>query len=282
LFQQFTEFQYCIQNADWRTKLEAVRNARLQERAEQRKKERREKWARAKVEEERRRREEEERQRQQLIEEQRRAAREPRGPARREMDTDSKAMADSDWRGGMRERQAMPSRPMPSRDRDMGDRPPMRERDNIISQADRDDSWRRGMSTGPAPPPPSFRERAAPAPASIADKDTSWRSNLAPAPPPPAAAPSDGPPRRIGPPTSGAPTEGTWARGNVVKKEPPAFGANPAAKPSEGGKFIPSRLRNQGAQQGGLPPRDMGPNRDTRRIGARGGAAENDTNWRRK
>ncbi|KHJ75860.1 hypothetical protein OESDEN_24523, partial [Oesophagostomum dentatum] len=53
---------FAKKNADWRTKLEAVRNARLQERAEQRKKERREKWARAKVEEERRRREEEERQ----------------------------------------------------------------------------------------------------------------------------------------------------------------------------------------------------------------------------
>ncbi|VDM73038.1 unnamed protein product, partial [Strongylus vulgaris] len=151
----------------------------------------------AKIDEERRRREEEERQRQQLIDEQRRAAREPRGPNRREMDMDSKAMADSDWRGGMRERQAIPIRSMPGRDRDLGERPPMRERE----ATDRDSSWRRGMNTGPAaPPPPSGfrdrdrdrerereRERATPVPLTNADKDTSWRSNLAPAPPPPAS-----------------------------------------------------------------------------------------------
>ncbi|VDK54999.1 unnamed protein product, partial [Cylicostephanus goldi] len=216
---------FAKKTADWKAKLNAVRAARLQERAEQRKKERREKWARAKIDEERRRREEEERQRQQLIDEQRRAAREPRGPNRREMDMDSKAMADSDWRGGMRERQAIPTRPMPGRDRDLGERPPMRERENIISEADRDSSWRRGMSTGPAaPPPPSRfpereRERATPAPLTNADKDTSWRSNLAPAPPPPASETT--PPRRVGPPTGGAP-EGTWARGNVVRKDPAA------------------------------------------------------------
>ncbi|PIO58870.1 hypothetical protein TELCIR_19683, partial [Teladorsagia circumcincta] len=126
----------------------------------------------AKLDEERRRREEEERQRQQLIEEQRRAAREPRGPNRREMDMDSKAMADSDWRGGGgRERPVMASRPIPGRDRerDFGERPPMRERENIISQADRDDSWRSGMGTAP-PPPSGFRERPTPTPpASIAD-----------------------------------------------------------------------------------------------------------------
>ncbi|KAK6742169.1 hypothetical protein RB195_009811 [Necator americanus] len=232
---------FAKKTAEWTNKLNAVRAARLQERAEQRKKERREKWNRAKVEEERRRREEEERQRQQLIEEQRRAAREPRGPNRREMDMDSKAMADSDWRGGMRERQTMTNRPLPNRDRDVSDRPPMRERE----APDRDDSWRRGMSSA-APLPPTNRERPPPAVLTNADKDTSWRSNMAPAPPPPAA------------PTAGG-------------------------KPSDGAKFIPSRLRNQAAQQGGLPPRDMGPNRgDTRRVGTRGMGAESDTNWRRK
>ncbi|EPB67873.1 eukaryotic translation initiation factor 3 subunit A family protein [Ancylostoma ceylanicum] len=238
---------FAKKTAEWTNKLNAVRSARLQERAEQRKKERREKWARAKVEEERRRREEEERQRQQLIEEQRRAAREPRGPTRREMDMDSKAMADSDWRGGMRERQAIPTRPPPGRDRDLGDRPPMRERENIISQADRDDSWRRGMNAAPTPAA-SLRERAPPAPLSNADKDTSWRAHMQA----PAAQP------------------------------PPSTANAPPGKPAEGAKFIPSRLRNQAAQQGGLPTRDMGPRGDTRRIGTRGPGAESDTNWRRK
>ncbi|ETN77706.1 hypothetical protein NECAME_03124 [Necator americanus] len=299
---------FAKKTAEWTNKLNAVRAARLQERAEQRKKERREKWNRAKVEEERRRREEEERQRQQLIEEQRRAAREPRigdgaatpemvlednrshldfrsfffdlgcqecslyftkpkekGPNRREMDMDSKAMADSDWRGGMRERQTMTNRPLPNRDRDVSDRPPMRERE----APDRDDSWRRGMSSA-APLPPTNRERPPPAVLTNADKDTSWRSNMAPAPPPPAA-----------PTAPSAPSEGTWARGNVVKKDPASL--NAGGKPSDGAKFIPSRLRNQAAQQGGLPPRDMGPNRgDTRRVGTRGMGAESDTNWRRK
>ncbi|KAL6726627.1 hypothetical protein Aduo_008580 [Ancylostoma duodenale] len=237
---------FAKKTAEWTNKLNAVRTARLQERAEQRKKERREKWARAKVEEERRRREEEERQRQQLIEEQRRAAREPRGPTRREMDMDSKAMADSDWRGGMRERQAIPTRPLPSRDRDLGERPPMRERENIISQADRDDSWRRGMNTAPAPAA-NLRERAPPPPLSNADKDTSWRAHM--------QAPS---------------------------QPPPSTANTPPGKPAEGAKFIPSRLRNQAAQQGGLPQRDMGQRGDTRRIGTRGPGAESDTNWRRK
>ncbi|PIO76700.1 hypothetical protein TELCIR_01216 [Teladorsagia circumcincta] len=275
-----------IQKAMWELFTIIVRAARLQERAENRKKERREKWIRAKLDEERRRREEEERQRQQLIEEQRRAAREPRGPNRREMDMDSKAMADSDWRGGGgRERPVMASRPIPGRDRerDFGERPPMRERENIISQADRDDSWRSGMGTAP-PPPSGFRERPTPTPpASIADKDVSWRSGMGNAPAP-APHSTDGPMRRA-PPVSAAPSEGMWTRGNVVKKDPPPPSAAPT-KPAEGGKFIPSRLRNQ-AQQGGVPPpRDMGPNRperpETRRVQPRGPGAESDTNWRRK
>ncbi|KAE9417032.1 hypothetical protein Angca_003156 [Angiostrongylus cantonensis] len=138
--------------AEWNNKLNAVRTARLQERAEQRKKERREKWSKAKLEEERRRREEEERQRQQLIDEQRRAAREPRGPSRREIDIDSKAMADSDWRGGFRERPAMSNRSHFGRDRDNVERQPVWERDNIVSQADKDDSWRNNMGSVVAPP----------------------------------------------------------------------------------------------------------------------------------
>uniref|UniRef100_A0A0K0DE96 Eukaryotic translation initiation factor 3 subunit A n=1 Tax=Angiostrongylus cantonensis TaxID=6313 RepID=A0A0K0DE96_ANGCA len=77
----------------------------------------------AKLEEERRRREEEERQRQQLIDEQR------RGPSRREIDIDSKAMADSDWRGGFRERPAMSNRSHFGRDRDNVERQPVWERD---------------------------------------------------------------------------------------------------------------------------------------------------------
>ncbi|KAK6056978.1 hypothetical protein COOONC_05506 [Cooperia oncophora] len=294
---------FAKKTADWTSKLNAVRAARLQERSENRKKERREKWIRNKLEEERRRREEEERQRQQLIDEQRRAAREPRGPNRREMDMDSKAMADSDWRGGGgRERPMMANRPIPSRDRDrdFGDRPPMRERENIISQADRDDAWRSGMGNV-APPPSGFRERErptrefhpsirfvacilfyflAPPPASIADKDVSWRSGMGSAPPP-APHPSDGPMRRA-PPVSTAPSEGMWTRGNVVKKDPLPPSVAPPNKPAEGGKFIPSRLRNQ-AQQGGIPPRDMGPNRpEPRRNQPRGTGAESDTNWRRK
>uniref|UniRef100_A0A7I5E9A5 Eukaryotic translation initiation factor 3 subunit A n=5 Tax=Trichostrongylidae TaxID=6315 RepID=A0A7I5E9A5_HAECO len=267
---------FAKKTADWNSKLNAVRAARLQERAENRKKERREKWIRAKLDEERRRREEEERQRQLLIEEQRRAAREPRGPTRREMDMDSKAMADSDWRGGGRERPVI-NRPIPSRDRDFGERPPMRERENIISQADRDDSWRRGMG---APAPSEFRERPTPAPpTSIADKDISWRSGMG-REPPPVSHPTDGPMRRA-PPVSSAPSEGMWTRGNVVKKEPPPSNVPAPSKPMEGGKFIPSRLRNQ-AQQG-MPPRDMGTTRpETRRPAPRGSGAESDTNWRRK
>lgn len=53
------------------------------------------------------------------------------GPGRREMDIDSKAMADSDWRRGGPERPSLSNRPIPSRDRgrDSADRPPMRERE---------------------------------------------------------------------------------------------------------------------------------------------------------
>ncbi|KAK6031362.1 hypothetical protein OSTOST_02485 [Ostertagia ostertagi] len=226
----------------------------------------------AKLDEERRRREEEERQRQQLIEEQRRAAREPRGPNRREMDMDSKAMADSDWRGGGgRERPVMANRPIPSRDRDrdFGERPPMRERENIISQADRDDSWRSGMGTAP-PPPSGFRERPTRKYQLVVKVVVEILIILMVQ-------------CEEAPPVSSAPSEGMWTRGNVVKKDPPPPSAAPT-KPAEGGKFIPSRLRNQ-AQQGGIPPRDMGTTRperpETRRVPPRGPGAESDTNWRR-
>lgn len=64
--------------AEFNAKLNAVREHRLQERAEQRKRERRDKWLRNKAEEERRRREEEERLRQQQADAQRRAGREAR------------------------------------------------------------------------------------------------------------------------------------------------------------------------------------------------------------
>ncbi|VDP10048.1 unnamed protein product [Heligmosomoides polygyrus] len=103
--------------SDWKTKLSAVRAARLQERAEQRKKERREKWTRVRLPPSC-------------------AARCAQvvcfqGPGRREMDIDSKAMADSDWRRGGPERPSLSNRPIPSRDRgrDSADRPPMRERE---------------------------------------------------------------------------------------------------------------------------------------------------------
>ncbi|KAJ1347245.1 Eukaryotic translation initiation factor 3 subunit A [Parelaphostrongylus tenuis] len=271
--------------AEWNSKLNAVRTARLQERAEQRKKERREKWTRAKLEEERRRREEEERQRQQLIDEQRRAAREPRGGTRREMDIDSKAMADSDWRGGFRERPVVSNRPHFGRDRDNADRQPMWERENIVSQADKDDSWRNNMGAVVAPPV-GFRERQPPVAPSIADEDTSWRSNMSQVPRPSPQF-TDGAPRRTIDLPSSAASKGIWTRGNVVKKDPLSQPTPALKKPTEGAKFIPSRLQNQNQQQqqpGSTQIRDLGPpyRGDVKRIPPRGVGAENDTNWRKK
>ncbi|CAI4227480.1 unnamed protein product [Auanema sp. JU1783] len=86
---------------DWEDKLEAVRSARLAERAEERKKKRQEDWLAEKAKNEKQRREEEERQRLKVVEEQWKAARDGQGPDRRRREeNDSKSMLDNDWRSG--------------------------------------------------------------------------------------------------------------------------------------------------------------------------------------
>ncbi|CAB3403650.1 unnamed protein product [Caenorhabditis bovis] len=216
--------------SDWEAKLEAVRNARLAERAEKRKKERKEQRQKEKAEEERKKREEEERARQQVIEEQRRQ-RDNREP-RRMRDEDSAANRDSNWRtgGGVPSRAREEPRERSFRD----ERPPLRERDN--------------------------------APASYADQDNSWRRNAAPV----AAAPRVVEERRryeIPSRHSGQlENSEVWTRGNTVSAVKSTSSTPPPAE-AKPGKFIPSRLRNQqtGAAAGQTdPPKPTGhpPRRD--------------------
>uniref|UniRef100_A0A1I7XT73 PCI domain-containing protein n=1 Tax=Heterorhabditis bacteriophora TaxID=37862 RepID=A0A1I7XT73_HETBA len=122
---------------------------------------------------------------------------------RREVDMDSKAMNDSDWRGGMRSVPISRDRPMPNRDG--GDRHPMREKDNIPSAADKDD-WRPNVGPAPPPVPPGyFRDRPREGMGTLLKRSDGSTHDEASK-------------RAVAPATS-APDSGTWSRGNVTKKD---------------------------------------------------------------
>ncbi|GMR42102.1 hypothetical protein PMAYCL1PPCAC_12297 [Pristionchus mayeri] len=221
---------------EWEEKLDAVKAARLAERAEIRRKERRGEWLAKMALEEKRRKEEEERQKQQALEEQRRARRgenmDGRRREREERDAEnSQAMNDDNWRRGAA---PPPSRGMerrgPPRDFDRGpERTPMREAPS--SNADRVDDWR--SHPRPVQPPVPVGAAAyerAPGERPLAPKSRRDEPE----------APSredfgtrvvkrEEPPRREAPSHSAVP-EGKWERGGVIRRPDPV--AAPSNSPS--------------------------------------------------
>ncbi|CAI2348647.1 unnamed protein product [Caenorhabditis sp. 36 PRJEB53466] len=289
---------------DWESKLEAVRNSRLAERAEKRKKERKEKAIQDKITEERKKREEEERARQQVIDEQRRQRDNDRGSRRRDLEN-SVAMQDSDWRSGRSgpppPREPRPVRDGPPRDglyRDREPRESFRERDVPPSKADSDASWRNSQ----APQPPRRSDdsglRRNEEPRRDDRRSDEFRRDDVRREPPRAFSKAD--------------TVDKWERG-VKKAVPPPQKTDsppsqaPEAKQEGPKKFVPPHLRNkqsgseeQGSRlgngnitsppdraagvRGGPPPsrnslprRDGPPQRPTE--GGAGGADSG--NWRR-
>ncbi|GMT19012.1 hypothetical protein PFISCL1PPCAC_10309, partial [Pristionchus fissidentatus] len=225
---------------EWEEKLDAVRTARLAERAEERRKERRAEWLQKMALEERRRKEDEEKQKQLALEEQRRARRGDMENRRRDRDDrdaeSSKAMNDDDWRRGatsapMRGGPGGMERRGPPREFERGpDRAPMRERNEPASNSDRVDNWRSERVAQP-PAPVAVAAPSFPAPGERP------RLNLAPRvrrdePEAPSrddfgsrvVKRDDGPApiRRDGPPQAAPPSEGKWERGGVVRRPDPA------------------------------------------------------------
>ncbi|CAJ0941902.1 unnamed protein product, partial [Mesorhabditis belari] len=217
---------------EFEEKLDAVRLARLADRAEQRKTAKKREWVLKKMEEERIRKETEERQKQQVLEDQRRAARGERMDQRREReDAPSKAMADDDWRGGSRQ---PIQRPMPSTREafpERGERQPMRERpmqqrEQPASAADNDQSWRASMSR-PMPQPHPSAQSGGPE----SDSRTGFYR--------PGAMQQRRNVERLNVERSNQPTEsGVWTRGQVA--------ATPTAGPADGAPQVPIQEKKQG------------------------------------
>ncbi|PAV65190.1 hypothetical protein WR25_14519 isoform A [Diploscapter pachys] len=179
---------------EWEEKLRAVRDQRLADRHAERKAERRAMYYKEKADEERRKRDEEERARQAQLDEFRKMERPPRQDHRgerrggdRDRMEESRSTQDSNWRKGETTSSGPSSRSMGSGPFPPRDRQPMRERtENPPSAASQDTAWRAKTDSAPPPRP-------------IANRPPTDRVERA-------APPSNVP-------------GGTWARGNVIKKE---------------------------------------------------------------